>query len=140
MAIQMYVQGSNTSSDHRLFGTIGSWLTSKAIHNHLGMPINSDTGDFWWVDIDDQGFVLGFSTGRRLKNGALHLRYLFCAEGNSGSCHALAQAAVQHAMDTGCKRIWTNDRAGGGPWKRLKFTFTPSKRGQFGRWEREIKK
>ena len=138
MIIKPYTQGSNAAADRELFGLVGRWLTDKAVNDELGASITTRDGDLWRIAMGSRGRPSGFATGRVSKSGGMHLRFVFCVDGDEAACRKLIQCVTKHALDAGCNCIWTNDRWNALRWKPAGFTATPRGRGTFVRWEKPL--
>ncbi len=132
--VKKYVQGIDNKE---IFGNIGSWLTNKKVHDELGMAITSQDGDIWYISFLNN-VVTGFALYRKTKStNAIHVRFVYGAPNEK---EMLVKKIIEDAKNENIKTVWTNDRKSEAVWKKLKFKFTPRNRGEFGRWEREIKK
>ena len=132
MKIERYVQGKD---DKEIFCNVGSWLTSKSVHDQLGMAITSQENDIWYI-VSLNDVVIGFALVRAMKStNALHIRFIYT---DTNTKKVLIKKIIEDAKKDGIKSIWTNDREKEAVWKSLKFSFTKRARGEFGRWEKEI--
>jgi len=131
--IQALVQ--NESNSKKIFGLLGSWLTSKKVHDELGMAITSQDNDIWYIKIENDT-VLGFSLTRFIKStNAIHVRFLF---GEYSIKKELLKEIIKNAKKEKIKSVWTNDRKTEKLWKEQKFLATIRARGEFCRWEKDL--
>jgi len=129
-----YIQGIN---DKEIFGNLGSWLTSKKVHDELGMAITSQSDDVWYIAFL-KDTVVGFLLYRKTKStNAIHIRFVYGAPNEK---ELLISKVIDDATKEDIKTVWTNDRVSESIWKKLNFKFTPRNRGEFGRWERKLTK
>ena len=74
MKIERYIQGKD---DKEIFCNVGSWLTSKSVHDQLGMAITSQENDIWYI-VSLNDVVIGFALVRAMKStNALHIRFIY---------------------------------------------------------------
>lgn len=135
MAIKVYIQGKSDRTDRELFGLIGHYLVDAAIQEELGIAVTSKPGDIWFVSEHRNGEVRGFATSRLLKNGKLHVRFVYCKEEALLVCKAMIQKAITQATEFECDAVFTNDRSTSGMWNEFGFKATQRARGEFCRWE-----
>ena len=132
--VRKYIQGIDNKE---IFCNVGSWLTNKKVQDELGMAITSQDDDVWYISFLND-VVTGFAIYRKTKStNAIHLRFVYAAPNEK---KLLISKVIDDAMEENIKTVWTNDRKSESVWKGLKFKFTPRNRGEFGRWEREIRK
>lgn len=131
-----YVQGKNKKADRELFGLVGSLLVDPKIQEQFGMAVVTLPGDLWFVSITAKGDLRGFVTGRIMKNGAMHLRYVYAPAKLAKK--ALIQRSLNMAQKEKLKSVWTNDRESEEIWAEFDFIKTSRQRGTFCRWEKTI--
>lgn len=133
MQIDKYTQGIN---DKDIFFKIGAWLTDKNVHEELGMAITSQKEDIWYIS-SLNNISTGFALTRATKStNAIHVRFVYS---DIETKKRFIQTIIKDAKDNNIKSVWTNDRKTEQVWKNLGFTFTGRARGEFGRWEKELK-
>lgn len=138
MAIQTFVQGQ-ARTDRKLFGYLGSWLVDKKVQEQLGMAITAHSGDLWLVSTNSKDEVRGFATGRILKSGSLHLRFLYTADDGELVAKTLITRVLTLAEEHGSRLVYTNDRKTTMLWPDMGFKEIPSSRGgNFVRWEKVL--
>lgn len=136
--IEHFEQGLDASMDRKLFGFVGARIADAEVHKELGSAITSKPGDYWWLAIGSKSDLRGFATGRRLKNGTMHLRFIWVGQDGGLVYRALAKRAIEHARSRGFTAVWTNDRASRAEWLELGFVANPHNAptsGGFIRWE-----
>lgn len=137
MRIDKLIQGKD---DRVIFGTVGSLLTDKKVHEELGMAITSKDDDEWYI-IYNGNDLLGFAVTRKTKSTkALHIRFLYLLDIDQAHKFKklLIKEIIKNATNDNLKAVWTNDRKKERVWKDLKFDFTERSRGEFGRWEKKL--
>lgn len=133
MKIDKYLQGIN---DKEIFCKIGAWLTDKSLHDELGMAITSQKDDIWYIS-SLNNITTGFALTRATKSThAIHIRFL---HSDIDTKKRFIQTILDEAKNNNLKSVWTNDRETEIIWNKLGFSFTRRARGEFGRWEKEIK-
>ena len=140
MAIKTYHQDGG-AQERELFGILGGVVTSRALHNRLGMAVVSDPGDVWLVETDKGGRPTGFALLHPLKSkAAVHVRFLTALDATDIACQQrLLDAVTALAKKDGVLQLHTNDRRDVGIWGDNGFTAVAGqRRGEFVRWEREI--
>lgn len=138
MPIQTYTQGKNKAKDKELFGLVGHWLVDLKMHEKLGTAITTQNGDIWLVSQTEKGEARGFATARQMKNGGLHIRFVYCPDDAPLMCKAMIQALLNHAEKSQLKSVWTNDKPDNPFWPEYSFTFTARARGNYGRWQKDL--
>lgn len=138
MTIKTFHQGASQATDRELFGLVGSFLVDLKIHEKLGTAITTQAGDIWLISMTGKGEVRGFATGRKLKGGGLHIRFVHCPDDAPLMCKTMINNLVTLAENEGCKSVWTNDKPDNSFWPEFGFTFTARARGTFGRWEKDL--
>lgn len=135
--IEEFIQGKDDDGDHKLFGLLGAWLTSRKVHQSLGMPVTSDAGDVWHL-MSEGGKACGFALTHYPKLGRPpHIRYLF-GEGD-GVQQRLLDAVLATARDRGVTLVYTLDRKSAEIWPRNGFSLLEYRgRREFCRWNKEI--
>jgi hypothetical protein len=136
MRIETYVQGADAGADRELFGTLGALLTDRRFHEAMGMAVTSEAGDVWMLAMDGDE-LLGFATVHPLKSKSAHLKFV---HGAPGVQQSLLEAVLGWAGGERFVGIHTNDRRTAEIWPLNGFTpKIGNRRGEFVRWEREIK-
>jgi len=131
--IQTFTQNEN--SDKEIFGLLGSWMTSKKVHDELGMAITSQDSDIWYIKTQNNE-ALGFALARFVKStNAIHVRFLF---GEYSIKKELLKEIIKIGKKDKIKSVWTNDRKTEKLWKEQRFIATFRARGEFCRWEKEL--
>ena len=134
MKIDRYTQGIN---DNEIFCKIGAWITDKALQNELGMAITSQKDDIWYIS-SLNGITTGFALARATKStNAIHIKFLYS---DIDTKKRFIQSILDEAKNNNLKSVWTNDRKTEKIWNKLGFSFKDRARGEFGRWEKEIKR
>lgn len=132
MQIEKYTQGTD---DRDIFFKIGAWLTSKNVHDELGMAITSQTDDIWYIS-SLNNISTGFALTRPTKStNAIHIRFVYS---DINTKKIFIQTIIKNAKENNIHSVWTNDRKTEKVWKELGFSFTSRARGEFGRWEKEL--
>lgn len=139
MAIKEYIHGSGT--DYQLWGNVGRFLVDRGVQEKMGNCISSEPGDIWWVALTHNSKTTGFACARLMKNKTLHLRYFYVAEQNPLDLgeENLINKAIKHAEANGCSAVYTNWRKESPVMEKLGFKSTPRAKGDFCRWELELK-
>lgn len=139
MPIKEYVHGDG--NDYQLWGNVGRYLVDIRVQEKMGNCISSKVGDVWWVNLTAKSKTLGFASARMMKNGSLYLRYFYSEEENSLGLSEinLINKAITHAKDNGCKMIYTLWHKDSEVLQKLGFTAIPRDRGNFCRWEKDLK-
>jgi len=133
MQIDRYIQGKD---DKQIFYKLGAWLTSKSVHEELGMAITSQNDDIWYIP-SFNNISTGFASTRATKStNAIHIRFVYS---DINTKTKLIQTIIKYAKENNITSVWTNDRKSENVWMKLGFTFTSRARGEFGRWEKELK-
>jgi hypothetical protein len=128
MEVRQFMQGA---SDATLFGLVGPWLSSRAIHVDQAAPITSEPGDMWHVATEAANPV-GFALTNPTKDGA-HIKNVW-ADTSRGR-DALLKAVLKSLQALKLERAYSVGRSSDELWSRNGFKFIKG-RGQFGTWER----
>ena len=105
--IKQFTQG-NPATEDDLFISLGSMVLSKDVHDKMGKPVNSRTGDIWWIVYDRQGARMGFAQARGQAAG-LNVRYLY-ANGLAAKTE-LTQEILKYAKASSCGRVFSQHPA-----------------------------
>lgn len=133
MKMNKYTQGMD---DKEIFYKIGAWLTNRNVHEELGMAITSQNDDIWYIS-SLNSISTGFALTRATKStNAIHIRFVYS---DLHTKKSFIQTIIKYAEENNIKSVWTNDRKTEKVWKSLGFTFISRTRGEFGRWEKELK-
>jgi hypothetical protein len=134
MNIKKYKQGIN---DRDIFCKVGSWLTNKDVHDELGMAITSQKDDNWYIS-SLNNITTGFALTRATKStNAIHIRFIYS---DVDTKKRFIKTILDEVKENNITSVWTNDRKSEKIWKELGFSFTKRARGEFGRWQKELKK
>lgn len=131
--IKKFTQGEE--SDAELFCLIGKWATDRAVHEVLGMPITSKSGDIWLIDVS-KNVAAGFAQIRPLKNGKAHLRYLFS---DSASVKLSLAKKATNMAEKSRSEIYTYDRNDADLWRSIGWVeMQDHAHGNFCKWARSF--
>lgn len=137
--IKRYVQG-NPQSDRELFGLLGPWVTWNKLHEELGMPITSETGDVWFVATLNKHHLAGFALARKLKSKpAAHIRFIYAADNPDKTIQALINDMEIWAKKEGIANLHTNDRETTDTWLKAGYIKNGNPRGSFIRYQKDLK-
>lgn len=135
--IKKYTHG-NPETDSALFATVGSMALNPKIHTELGNAVTSIPGDNWYLWIDKEQKLHGFCQTRKLKNGKLHIRFLYVEGLGMKIKNALVNKVLEDAKTDGVTEAYTND-CNLGMWGLLGFVSTENKKpGAFTRLEKKL--
>lgn len=133
--ITVYVQGS--AADQDIFGPLGRMLTDDKIHKQLGMAITSTDGDLWFVDINREGIVQGFSQVRHHKTKkSSHIRFLYAPL--VAVQNKLVKTILKYLTAEKRQSVYINDRASETLWIKNGFTTSAVNGNKFIRWEKQL--
>ena len=132
--IKVFEQGQSDKKDAELYALIGRWLVDIKIHQLLGTAITANAGDVWFVSVPEKGLPRGFANARLMKNGKMHIRFVYCEDKAPMICNTLIKKFLNVADDKGCKEIYTNDTSDKKYWGNAGFKFTAPSRGKYGKW------
>lgn len=82
MRIEKHV---HDNTDERLWGKIGCYLVTPAIHKALGGYVVSNQDCTWWIALDENDQAIGFCMARRHKNGKVVLTYAYVVPEHRGT-------------------------------------------------------
>lgn len=134
--IKRYVHG-DAKTDSKLFAAVGAMALNPKIHTELGNAITSINGDVWYLWFDEMNKLFGFCQTRKLKNGKLHIRFLYAEGLGMKIKNELIGWVLTDARTDEVTEIYTNDRNNAGMWGLLGFKADETKsRGAFVRWEK----
>lgn len=139
MAIKEYIHGTGT--DYQLWGNVGRLLVDRSIQEKMGNCISSNPGDIWWVSLTHNSKTNGFASARVMKGGHLYLRYFYSDDTNSLGLgeETLISKAIRYAQAHGCSMVYTHWHKDSAILTKLGFKSIPCARGDFCRWELEVK-
>jgi len=135
MKVQKFIQGER-ETDMKLFGLLGSMLTSVATHEALGVCPSSIAGDVWFLAVEND-IAKGFLLLRPMKSQKGHIRYLYAE--HSSAPAMLIKAAITEATALKLASIYTKDRYSAIIWQKFNFLLGEKPaRGQFTHWEKVL--
>lgn len=135
--IKKFVQGDKKTDD-KLFCLIGRPALDTKIHAELGVPITGNTGDIWWLWLDEQANLFGFCEVRISKDKHWHIRFLYADKLGIKIKNELLNRVLSEAHEQECPLVFTNDRDTAGIWNLFNFVPGDKKRGAFVRWEKVL--
>lgn len=121
-----------------IFGPVGRLLVDKDVQKILGIAVNAEDGDVWFLSSDmSEGITTGFAVVHNLKNrNASHIKYLYAE--SSKEKGKLLKAIIKHLKGEKKSSAHTNDRAKETIWADFGFSRSGSNGDSFVKWEIEL--